>query len=146
MKKQVTESIKGIRYGVLIGTAVVLAVLIITCVTHAQSVQVLVGGAISELKNPVEQIRNKPTISVDAKYNIVDKSGWKFGPAFNFQKTYNVELFEGLYPDEVYRNPNAYFGGVELAKKAGPFRFGGGFFLGARKLHESFNYQLIRKY
>jgi hypothetical protein len=126
-------------------------ILAFSVVASAQSVQVLAGGAISELKNPVEQIRNSPTLSVDAKYNIINKkSGWTFGPAFNFTKTYNVEVipnyFNGMTMVDIYRNVNTYFGGVEVAKKAGPFRLGGGFYLGARKLHEDFDYQLVRKY
>lgn len=118
-------------------------------VTFAQDrVQILAGGVISEIKNPLEVIQNSRTLSIDGKINIINRSGFTFGPAFNFQRAYDVEVFPDsmIYPNGIYRDVDTYFGGVELAKKAGPFKFGGGFFLGTRKLHMDMPRELVRKY
>lgn len=112
------------------------------------TVQVLAGYVNSEIKNPVEAIQNARTLSVDGKVNVVNRSGWTFGPAFNYQRAYDVEVVmdSEVYPNGIYRDVSTYFGGVELAKKAGPFRFGGGFFLGTRRIHEDAPRELVRKY
>lgn len=121
----------------------------IACATFAQDrLQVLVGFANSEIKNPVEAIQNARTLTVDAKINVINKSGFTFGPAFNYVRQYDVEVFmdSATYPGGIYRDVDTYFGGVELAKKAGPLKFGGGFFLGTRQAHADMERQLVRKY
>jgi hypothetical protein len=111
-------------------------------------VQVLVGFANSEIKNPIEAIQNSRTLTVDGKINVVNKSGFTFGPAFSYMRQYDVEVFmdSEIYPNGIYRDVDTYFGGVELAKKAGPLKFGGGFFLGTRKAHMDIDRELVRKY
>jgi|SRR5262245_13736491 len=111
-------------------------------------VQVLVGFVNSEIKNPVEAIQNSRTLSVDGKINVLNKSGFTVGTAFNFQRAYDVEVVmdSAIYPNGIYRDVDTYFGGVELAKKLGALRLGGGFFLGTRQIHMDADRQLVRKY
>lgn len=111
-------------------------------------VQILVGYLNSEIKNPIEAVQNVRTLSIDGKINLINRSGFTFGPAFNYQRQYDVEVVmdSAIYPNGIYRDIDTYFGGVELAKKAGPFRFGGGFFLGARKDFLTMEYGRVRKY
>src|SRR5262245_48749042 len=129
------------------GIAAVMVATIIAA-SAQDRIQILVGGVISEIKNPFEIVRNSRTLNIDGKVNVIDKSGWTFGPAFNFQRAYDVEVVPDseIYPHGIYRDVNTCFGGVEVAKKAGPFKFGGGFFLGRRRLMEGMDYQLVRKY
>src|SRR5262245_13441583 len=70
---------------------------------HKYRVQILVGGVVSEIKNPLEIVHNSTTLNFDGKVNVINKGGWTFGPAFNFQRAYHVEIIpEGLiYADGV---------------------------------------------
>lgn len=115
-----------------------------------ERVQITGGYAVSEInKNILNEIENKRTLSINGKVNLLNQdSGWTFGPVFNFQQSYNEEVFEEspIYPDGIYRDVKTYYGGFELAKKAKSFRFGGGFFLGTRQPHETLDRVLVRKY
>lgn len=125
-----------------------LSLLIVAAASAQDRVQILAGYVNSEIKNPVEAIQNARTLSIDAKINIINKSGFTFGPVFNYQRHYDVEVFmdSEIYPNGIYRDVDTYFGGVELAKKIGPLKLGGGFFLGTRKLHMDTERELVRKY
>lgn len=72
---------------------------------------------------------------------VTDKDGFKFKIGGEYQKTYDVQIFSG-----VYRDPNAGFGFGELEYRAGVFGIGARAYLGAEKLQEDLDWTLARKY
>jgi hypothetical protein len=102
--------------------------------------------------NPLESIEYLKGYSVDADARIYGKGGFRLGGVFNYQKTYNQTVFHD-YDDgmemglvDIQRNVDTYALGVQLSYRAGPVEPFGAFLLGARKLHEDFSYEVVRKY
>lgn len=113
-------------------------------------VQGTVTIAVNELNSEsFNNIQNKRTLDAGVRVNVLPtESKWVFGPAFSYQRQYGVKVIAPNleYPMGLERDVDYYYGGVELARKAGKFRFGGGFYLGTTQLHEDMNYKLVRKY
>lgn len=119
----------------------------------AQAVKGSASILVTEVK-PQEALEYLKGISVDLDARVFEKSGYRLGGVFNYQKTFNRVVFEdyqmpGPLPAvasmDIQRNVNTYSLGFQLSKKAGPVEPFAAFLLGARKPHEDLDYQIVRK-
>src|SRR5262245_12226539 len=98
--------------------------------------------------NPLESLEYLKGVSIDADGRIFSKGGFRLGGVFSYQKAFDQEVFSNYLGTgvNIYRDVNTYAIGVQLSKKAGPVEPFGAFLLGFRKMHESLEYQVVRKY
>jgi hypothetical protein len=102
--------------------------------------------------NPVENLEYLKGFSLDADARILEGNGWRLGGVLSFQRTFDQQVISNyldLEDGEIYniqRDVNTYAFGAQLSKKVGPVYPFGAFLLGVRKLHEDFDYGVVRKY
>lgn len=102
--------------------------------------------------NPLESIEYLKGYSVDADARIYSKGGFRLGGVFCYQQAYNQTVIhdydDGMSeePVNIQRNVKTYAAGISLSYRAGPVEPFGAFLLGARRPHEDFHYEVVRKY
>ena len=103
--------------------------------------------------NPLESLEYLKGFSVDADARIFSKNGFRLGGVFNYQKTYNEEVFSdymmpGPLPTviDIYRDVDTFSFGAQLSYRAGPVEPFGAFLLGYRQRHEDLSKEVVRKY
>lgn len=100
--------------------------------------------------NPLESLEYLKGVSIDADARIFSKNGWRLGGVFSYQKVYNQTIFNnydtGMEIIDIQRNVNTYSIGVQLSKRLGPVEPFGALLLGAKRLSEGLDYEIVRKY